>query len=162
MLLLKNVSTQSQTNRLRYRPTQFQLLNLGMTAHLLRNTTSRIRSVSNLHSSTKRFLSSVITLSDNDAVEKFTKVNQKAILYFTATWCPPCKMIKPVYEKMSSTHPEVAFGKVDVDDNQEASMNHNIQAVPTFIVFKDNTVFDRFSGADQKQLDDTIKKLKNA
>lgn len=120
------------------------------------------RASPHLRFSSRAMSSSVITLSDNDAVEKFKAINDKAILYFTATWCPPCKMIKPVYEKMSSAHPEVKFGKVDVDDNQEASMNHEIQAVPTFIVFKDNGVIDRFSGADQKQLEDAVSKLKAA
>jgi thioredoxin 1 len=134
-----------------------------MSSILLRSGIGGLRGVSQRVGFSSRVMSSsVITLSDNEAVEKFTALNNKAILYFTATWCPPCKMIKPVYEKISSDHPEVKFGKVDVDDNQEASMNHEIQAVPTFIVFKDNGVIDRFSGADQKQLEGAVKKLKSA
>jgi len=64
---------------------------------------------------------SVFTLSDESAIEKFKTMNDKSILYFTATWCPPCKAIKPVYEKLAKEYPEVAFGKIDIDDNQETA-----------------------------------------
>ena len=42
----------------------------------------------------------------------------KQILYFTASWCPPCKMIAPIYASLAETYPAVAFGKIDIDDNQ--------------------------------------------
>ena len=137
-------------------------------------------------------MSSVFNLSDEEAVDKFRTINDKSILYFTATWCPPCKAIKPVYEKMSKDHPEVAFGKVDIDDNAEAaakyevsiescccacsfSVNQNdeyqyltvllrpilqISGVPTFILFDKEKVFNRFTGADQNQLEQSVSSLK--
>ena len=53
-------------------------------------------------------------------------MNDKSILYFTATWCPPCKAIKPVYEKLAKEYPEVAFGKIDIDDNQETAAEFEV------------------------------------
>ena len=108
-----------------------------------------------------RFMS-VITLSDQDATEKFRKMNSKSILYFTATWCPPCKMISPEYEKLSKTHSDVAFGKVDVDDNGDAAMDFEISAVPTFVFFHGDTVVNRFSGADTNALEKQIIALKDS
>jgi thioredoxin 1 len=105
-----------------------------------------------------RFMS-VINLSDLDATATFRQVNKKSILYFTATWCPPCKAIKPLYEKMAKEYPDVAFGKVDIDDNGDAATEHNISAVPTFIFFDGEDVIERFSGADSQTLESLVKNL---
>ena len=102
---------------------------------------------------------SVFTLSDEEAVEKFRQVNPKSILYFTATWCPPCKAIAPVYEEMSKEYPDVGFGKVDVDDNGEAAQEYMIQAVPTFIFFDGENETNKFSGADTPKLKEIIEEL---
>ena len=105
---------------------------------------------------------SVVTLSDQDAVSKFTTINNKSIVYFTATWCPPCKIISPVYNDLSIKYAdEIAFGKVDVDENDTAAINFNIRAVPTFVFFDGQNVHDRFSGADADQLDQLITALKD-
>ena len=60
---------------------------------------------------------------------------------------------------MSKKHTDVAFGKVDVDDNADAAMAHMINAVPTFIFFDGEDPVERFSGADQNQLEALIKDL---
>jgi thioredoxin 1 len=108
-----------------------------------------------------RAASNVVTLSDANAVSKFVSMHPKSVLYYTATWCPPCKQIAPIYESLSSEyHPEIAFGKVDVDENSEAAAEYEISAVPTFIFCAGaNSVVDRFSGADRTQLATMIQKL---
>mmetsp|Transcript_10014 Transcript_10014/g.27694 ORF Transcript_10014/g.27694 Transcript_10014/m.27694 type:complete len:143 (-) Transcript_10014:248-676(-) len=108
-----------------------------------------------------RCLSSVITLSDGEAVEKFRQVKPKSLLYFTAVWCPPCKTIKPVYEEMSTKYSDIGFGKVDVDENPEAAEEFQIQAVPTFVFFNGKDQVNRFSGADPNQLEGLVKDLQS-
>lgn len=110
----------------------------------------------------RRCFSSVVTLSDTDAVEKFTKINDKSVCYFTAVWCPPCKQIKPIYEEMSEKYEGVAFGKIDVDDNADAAAEHEIQSVPTFIAFKGDSPIARFSGADPTQLTQMVEALQKS
>jgi thiol-disulfide isomerase/thioredoxin len=100
----------------------------------------------------------VAVLGDGDAVSKFRSVNPKSVMYFTATWCPPCKMISPIYTALSETYPDVAFGKIDIDDNQESATEYKISAVPTF-VFSRGKVESRFSGADKAQLEKLVKEL---
>ncbi len=107
-------------------------------------------------------MSTVYNLSDDAAVDKFKSINDKSILYFTATWCPPCKMIKPIYENMAKENPEVAFGKVDVDDNAEAAAKYEISGVPTFILFAKEDVYARFTGADQGQLEKLVGDLNDS
>lgn len=102
---------------------------------------------------------SVLTLGDEDAVKKFRVLYPKSVLYFTATWCPPCKAIAPKYEAMSDKYPSVAFGKVDVDDNGEAATEFEIRAVPMFVLFDGETVQNRLSGADAGKLESLIGEL---
>lgn len=103
---------------------------------------------------------SVINLSDESAVHKFHHINHKSILYFTAQWCPPCKMIKPIYEKMANEYVDsVAFGKIDVDENEDAAVEYEITSVPTFVLFEGQNAIDRFSGADAEKLGQLVKDL---
>ena len=102
---------------------------------------------------------SVITLSDTDAVDKFRTINSKSVMYFTATWCPPCKMIAPIYTELSSKYPDIAFGKVDVDENQDAAVEFQIQSVPTFVFSKNKESVNKFSGADKDQLESFLQEL---
>ena len=102
---------------------------------------------------------SVITLSDEKAIEKFRMVNHKSVLYFTATWCPPCKAIAPVYEELSKKYPDVAFGKVDVDENSDAALDFEVRAVPTFVLFDGEDMKEKFSGADATLLEKYVQEL---
>ena len=102
----------------------------------------------------------VTTLSDLDAVEKFTQLNSKCVIYYTATWCGPCKAIKPVYEKMAGDYAnQIALGKVDVDDNPDAAAAVSVSAVPTFMAFHNNEGVAQFAGADQTQLSQMLTAL---
>lgn len=101
----------------------------------------------------------VINLSDQGAVDNFTQINSKCILYYTAAWCGPCKTIKPVYEKLATSTYSVAFGTIDIDENADAAEKAQISSVPTFVCTEDAKETKRFSGADQNQLQQMVKEL---
>jgi thioredoxin 1 len=74
---------------------------------------------------------------------------------FYATWCPPCKTIAPVYAQLSTAHAapgKVAFVKVNVDEQREIAAQYGIQAMPTFLVFKNGKQIDEVKGADVRAL----------
>jgi thioredoxin 1 len=56
------------------------------------------------------------------------------VLYYTATWCPPCRAIAPIFEKLSEKYENVVFTKIDVDQLPEAAAAASISSVPTFIL----------------------------
>ena len=60
---------------------------------------------------------------------------------------------------MSETYPGVAFGKIDVDDSLDATLDFEISAVPTFVIFNGETAVHKFSGADHTQLELHVKAL---
>ncbi|MEK7529396.1 MAG: thioredoxin [Patescibacteria group bacterium] len=69
---------------------------------------------------------------------------------FWAAWCGPCKMMAPIVEELSGEMEGMTIAKVDVDQNQELAMQHNILSIPTFVIYKAGQVVDQFSGALSK------------
>ena len=61
----------------------------------------------------------------------------KKILYFTAAWCGPCRMISPIMNELMLT---IDVEKVDVDSKDDKVMKYKIKAVPTFILVDENGV----------------------
>eukprot|EP01147_Barroeca_monosierra_P000851 gene851-4123_t len=75
------------------------------------------------------------------------------IIDFTASWCGPCRMIGPVFEKLAESHPNVKCFKVDVDNNSDAAAKAQIRAMPTFKVYKNGEVVKELTGASQDALE---------
>ena len=70
----------------------------------------------------------------------------KKILYFTAEWCGPCKMIKPKMQQLSQTLP-VQF--IDVDTNKSTCEQYGIRNVPCVVIIDNNgTVTGRLVGGN--------------
>lgn len=76
-----------------------------------------------------------VVLGDSSALKGIVESSESKVLYFTATWCPPCKMIAPVFEKLSKDFPNTKFVKIDIDDHSDAAADYNIRSVPTFMFF---------------------------
>lgn len=73
------------------------------------------------------------------------------ILYFTASWCAPCKTAKPnLYAAASAA--SIPVIQHDVDSSPEIAVQHGVRTVPTVIVFNGNTEATRRSGAMSKEM----------
>ncbi len=55
----------------------------------------------------------------------------KKILYFTASWCGPCKTLGPIIESLSG---QINYQKIDVDSNQDMSIKYGVRNVPSLIL----------------------------
>jgi len=73
----------------------------------------------------------------------------KKILYFSASWCQPCRTLGPIMESVGN---EVNYQKIDVDSNQELSMKYGIRNIPTLVLVDNKgNELNRSTGVMQKQ-----------
>ena len=79
----------------------------------------------------------------------------KTAKYFSASWCGPCKMLKPVVNELISEGHNIEI--IDVDDNQELALKYQIQSIPAIIFEEDGQIVDAILGATSK--DDLIQRL---
>ncbi len=77
---------------------------------------------------------SVIHLEKEDFNDVISK--GKVIVDFFATWCGPCKMLGPVFEKVSEEVNDVKFVKLDVDKFNDIARQYGVMSVPTLILFE--------------------------
>jgi thioredoxin 1 len=66
---------------------------------------------------------------------------------YWASWCPPCRMFGPVFERASEAHPDITFGKVDTEAEQEIAIAANISSIPTLMAFRDGVLVFSQPGA---------------
>ena len=85
-------------------------------------------------------------LTAND-IQSTVVENDIVLVDFWASWCGPCRQFGPVFEKASEQHPDVVFGKVDTDAEQELAGQAGISSIPTLMVFRDQILVHRSSGA---------------
>lgn len=59
------------------------------------------------------------------------------LLYFSAEWCAPCRLLKPVIQKISDEATGFKILKVDADENYEIAKKYGVMGIPTLFVVKD-------------------------
>lgn len=64
-----------------------------------------------------------------------------------AGWCGPCRMFAPVFERASDNHPDIIFGKVDTEAEQDIAMAARISSIPTLMAFRDGILVFAQPGA---------------
>ncbi|EDV19765.1 expressed hypothetical protein [Trichoplax adhaerens] len=98
----------------------------------------------------------VQVIETKEAFDKFlSDAKDKLVVFdFFATWCQPCKLIGPIFEKMSESdeYKDVVFAKIDVDENEETAEFVGIRAMPTFAFYKNGSKIDEVSGAAEDRL----------
>ncbi len=89
--------------------------------------------------------------------EKTITDNNLVFVDFWATWCGPCRAFGPTFEAASEENPDIVFGKVDIDANQDLASAAGIQAVPTLMIAKQGQIIFKQAGALRAEdLDDLI------
>jgi len=73
------------------------------------------------------------------------------VLYFSASWCAPCRVVGKHVDKLEAEFKEVEFEKIDVDEQPELALERSVRAVPTLVHLQDGQEVARVSGAHSKK-----------
>ncbi|GAA3935051.1 thioredoxin family protein [Pseudoclavibacter caeni] len=79
------------------------------------------------------------------------------LLDLWATWCVPCRAFAPVFEAASQRHPDILFGRVDTDAEQELARGFHVTSIPTLLAFRGGVLVHARPGAlTEPQLEQLI------
>jgi thioredoxin 1 len=99
------------------------------------------------------------------SVELQQKINggEKLMVEFWAEWCGPCKMMKPIFEKVASTNQsDVKMYTLNIDNNREVAMSLGIRSIPTVKMFNAGQVVETKIGLlSENQINELVTELIN-
>jgi len=100
-------------------------------------------------------------IETNEAfVEQITNAkqnNSRVIVYFTAQWCAPCKVIAPIFDKLSTQFPNGTFLKVDFDKCKTVAQLLGISSIPTFHFYLGDKPIKQQTGANKTSLENNVR-----
>ena len=69
------------------------------------------------------------------------------IIDWWAPWCGPCRMFGPIFEQVAARHPDLTFGKVNTEVEQNLAAAFEIRSIPTLMVLRDRVLLLSQPGA---------------
>jgi len=96
---------------------------------------------------------------NEDNIRELIDGNARVMVQFGASWCMPCKQMKPKVEKVAAETPDVTFIYCDIEATTDFSQKSGIMSVPTVIAYYDGQAVDQVVGSDEKNVRDLVENL---
>ena len=96
-------------------------------------------------------MSNLLEINEENFEAEVLKSELPVLIDFGATWCGPCKMLDPVVEELAEElQGKVKIVHVDIDNNQNITVQYHVMGVPTLMLIKDGKPIERMSGYKPK------------
>ncbi|XTI71641.1 thioredoxin [Acidithiobacillus sp. AC3] len=97
-----------------------------------------------------------------DNFEQIIAGNELVLVDFWAPWCAPCRAFAPIFEAAAEKYPDVIFGKVNTDEEQELAGAFQIRSIPTLTIFRQQIgIFSQAGSLPASALDQVIEQAKD-
>ena len=73
-----------------------------------------------------------------EELQNVINTNDNLVLYFTATWCNPCKQFAPIVSETAAKFNHIIFLNIDIDHFFNIACKYNVRGVPTIVIIKNN------------------------
>ena len=98
---------------------------------------------------------------NEDNIRELIDGNTKVVVQFGASWCAPCKQLKPKVEKISLESPDIVFAYLDVEEAQRYSTESEVLSVPTVIGFRNSIEIGRVVGNNENAVKELVEKVRS-
>jgi thioredoxin 1 len=92
----------------------------------------------------------IIDVNEDDFAERVIAASSTTpvLVDFWADWCPPCRALTPVLERLVDAYGgRFVLAKIDADENMKLAGRYKLRGFPTAILFVNGEAVDQFSGA---------------
>ena len=86
----------------------------------------------------------MIIVNENNFEDDVLNGN-KVLVDFNATWCGPCRMLKPILEEFSNNS-SIKIASVDIDENEELARRYKVHSIPCLVLIDNNEETKRSVG----------------
>jgi thioredoxin 1 len=99
-------------------------------------------------------------IRNEDNIRELIDSNAHVVVQFGASWCAPCKQLKPKVEQISFESPDIIFAYIDVESSPSFCVESEVMSVPTTIGYHNSVEVDRVVGNNESSVKELVEKIR--